>query len=272
METAINSSNSPLRIAASSYLNTAPLIWSFLHGTRRNLVDITEGVPARCAQMLAADTVEAALVPVIEFQRLENVFLVPRVCVGSKGEVRSVVLVSRFPTLEQVRSVALDESSRTSAALVRIIFREFMGRDPKWTTQSPGLDAMLEVSDAALVIGDPAMTFSRSGLHIWDMAKLWRQHTGLGFVFAMWMVRQDAAERARRIDFAAARDEALTLIDAIVAYYRSRIPLSDEELRRYLTDNIAFEIDDSMQQGLQLYFQLAAKHGLINELKPLSFL
>src|SRR2546421_2424192 len=174
------------RVAASSYLNTAPLVWSFARGPRRGEIElITDTAPARCADMLARGQAEAALVPVIEYQRLPETALVPGVCVGAREEVHSVVLATRRARLEDVRSVALDTSSRTSAALVEIIFREFLGRAPRLEQSAPNLEKMLDAHDAALVIGDPAMTFPRERLRVYDMAALWREHTGLGFVFAM---------------------------------------------------------------------------------------
>ena len=147
------------RIAASTYLNSAPLIWSFLHGSKRGTVDFIDAVPSRCAQLLSQSEVDAALVPVIEYQRIPGGAMVPDVCVGSQNEVLSVVLVSKNTQLEDIRTVALDESSRTSATLVKVIFREFLGREPEWTTRSPNLDEMLVRNDAALIIGDPGMTF-----------------------------------------------------------------------------------------------------------------
>src|SRR5919205_594498 len=172
--------NNPFRLAASSYLNSAPLIWSFLNGPHRGSVDFVEAVPARCAELLADAAVEGALVPVIEYERIPCGFLVPNVCVGSQKEVLSVVLVSKNKRLEDIRSVALDKSSRTSATLVKVIFREFLRHEPEWTTRAPDLEEMLEQNDAALIIGDPGMTFPRQGLNVWDMARLWRQHTGVG--------------------------------------------------------------------------------------------
>src|SRR5215210_463546 len=150
------------RVAASSYLNTAPLIWSFARGRRRGEVELlTDTAPARCADMLARGQVEAALVPVVEYQRLPETAVVPGVCVGARDEVHSVVLVTRGAPLEEVASVALDTSSRTSAALVEVIFREFLGRAPRLEQFEPDLSNMLDRHDAALVIGDPAMTFER---------------------------------------------------------------------------------------------------------------
>jgi chorismate dehydratase len=261
------------RLAASSYSNTAPLIWSFVHGPRRAEVDLlTDTAPARCADMLAQELVEAALVPVIEYQRLDNVLAIPGVCVGSRREVRSVVLATRCSELREVRSVALDTSSRTSAALIQIIFREFIGTEPKWIPHRPDLPAMLAATDAALLIGDPAMTFVRDGLQVHDLAALWRKFTGRGFVFAIWMARASAAEQVGKIDFATARDEGLAQLGEIAAFYARETGLSAEELRHYLSTNISFELDPELVAGLELFYQLAHKNGLIPAIKPLRFI
>src|SRR2546423_4692823 len=232
------------RIAASSYLNTAPLIWSFLHGSQRDAVELfTDTAPARCAEMLARDEVDAALVPVIEYQRMKEVSVVPDVCVGSKTAVRSVVLVTRKNNLKKVERVALDESSRTSVALVKIIFLEFLGFEPQWITAAPDLKSMLTAADAALIIGDPAMKIPRDKFRVFDLATLWHEFTGFGFVFAMWMVRNDGAETVRSIDFAAARDEGLAYLDFIAGSSVIELGLYDDEISKLLTENVVFGED-----------------------------
>src|SRR5712692_1686066 len=204
------------RIAASSYLNTAPLIWSFIHGSRRETIELfTDEAPARCAELLARGEVAAALVPVIEYQRMANIAIVPDVCVASRSAVRSVVLVTKINNLKKVKRVALDDSSRTSVALVKIIFREFLGFEPEWQASPPDLAAMIEHNDAALIIGDPAMKIPRDQFRVFDLATLWHEFTGLGFVFAMWMARKDRVGKIRSIDFVAARDEGLANLEAI---------------------------------------------------------
>lgn len=260
------------RIAASSYLNTAPLIWSFTHGSQRESVELfTDTAPARCAEMLSAGEVDAALVPIIEYQRIDNISIVPDVCVGSKTAVRSVVLVTRKNNLKKIERVALDESSRTSAALVKVIFREFLGFEPEWKTAAPDLRSMMQQADAALIIGDPAMTIPRDQFRVFDLATLWHEFTGYGFVFAMWMVRNDAVKRIRSIDFAAARDEGLANLDRVIASYPRQISFSEDEIRQYLTENIVFKVDEEMQSGLSLYFDLAAKQHLISQAKTMEY-
>lgn len=261
------------RIAASSYLNTAPLIWSFIHGSKKaNVKLLTDTAPARCAEMLERGEVEAALVPVIEYQRIPEILIVPDVCVGSRKRVRSVVLASRVGDLKDVRRVALDNSSRTSAALVRIIFREYLGFEPEWSESAPDLRTMLEETDAALIIGDPAMTFPREGLRVYDLASLWREHTGLGFVFAMWMARSSEIEKVRAIDFAGARDEGLEQTEEIINEYEAMLKLPRRELREYLLENISFDLNEEMRAGLELYFKLAHKHGIISALRPMQMI
>jgi chorismate dehydratase len=249
------------RIAASSYSNTAPLVWSFLYGSNHGKVELVlDNAPARSAELLAQDHVDAALVPVICAQTIDDVRIIPGVCVGAREKVRSVCLVTKGDELSDVKSVALDVSSKTSVVLTKIIFREFLGFEPEWRDAAPDLDAMLRASDAALIIGDPALKLSfEAHYRTFDLAELWHRFTGLGFIFAMWMTRRESVA----IDFAAARDEGLTHIDEIAASYADGIGVSENEMRAYLTENIRFTPDESMLEGMEKYFDLAAKHGLI---------
>ena len=273
-----------LRISASSYSNTAPLVWSFLSGKNHGRVElILDNAPARSAELLAQDRVDAALVPVICAQTIDDVRLIPDVCVGAREKVRSVCLVTKGIDLCDVKSVALDLSSKTSVVLTKIIFREFFGVEPLWLEVEPNLERMLTDADAALIIGDPALGLSsppyeggvaafrgRGGslFRVFDLAELWHQHTGLGFVFAMWMTRRESCE----IDFGSARDEGLAHIDEIAANYSSQIGLNHDEMKKYLTENISYTIDESMQKGMELYFKLAEKHGLIEQCREIKFI
>ncbi len=272
------------RISASSYSNTAPLIWSFLYGTQHGKFElILDNAPARSAELLAQKRVDCALVPVIEYQRIADILLVQNVCVGAKERVRSVCLVTKGEDLKDVKTVSLDVSSRTSVALTKIIFREFLGFEPLYKVSKPNLAEMLDESDCALLIGDPALSIADSkttdngqratdNLRKFDLVELWRGFTGFGFVFAMWMANKDSVEIARNIDFAAIRDEGLAHLNEIIANYEPQIYLPHEEFQTYLSQNIAFSIDENMQKGLALFYELAFKHKLITDLKPLNFL
>ncbi len=261
------------RIAASSYLNTAPLIWSFLRGSKRGYARmLLDKAPARSAEVLANGEADVSLIPVIEAQRIPDVVFVSDACVASHKKVRSVVLVTKGRELKDVHSIALDTSSRTSAALVQIIFQEFIGHNPDCKPAAPDLNFMLEKSDAALMIGDPAMTFPCDSLLVFDLAETWRKYTGLGFVFALWASRENAIDIAKQIDLGGARDEGLNAAEEIIAEYSDSLGLSLESLREYVYENISFKLDDELREGLELYFRLAHKHGLIENLKQLKMI
>ncbi|HEY0459920.1 MAG TPA: menaquinone biosynthesis protein [Pyrinomonadaceae bacterium] len=261
------------RISASSYSNTAPLIWSFLYGTNRGKFElILDNAPARSAELLAGNRIDAALVPVIEYQRIADARLVRQVCVGARERVRSVCLVTKGEDLKEVRTVALDVSSKTSVALTRIIFREFFGIEPIYKTAKPNLSEMLADSNCALLIGDPALMVDEKKYRKFDLVEIWREFTGFGFVFAMWMANKDKVETACLIDFAAARDEGLAHLDEIISNYETEITLPRADFKKYLAENISYSIDDSMQKGLALYYDLAHKHGLIERRKDLIFI
>jgi chorismate dehydratase len=247
------------------------LIWSFLSGSRRGEVDLIDAVPSRCGQLLEQRQVDAALVPVIEYQRIDGLRLVPEVCVGSNGPVRSVVLASKMRDLKSVRKVALDESSRTSATLIKILFREFLGTDPVWNESIPPLKEMLMENDAALIIGDPGMTFDRSGLYVYDLASLWNEYTGKGFVFAMWMLRDDGDREGLDIDFQRASEEGQAQLERISNIYEQQLGLPCHELLEYLQKNVTFRFDENLRKALDFYYRLAEKHGLISRIKPLNF-
>lgn len=250
-------------------------MWSFLYGKNHGKVElILDNAPARSAELLAHDRVDAALVPVISYQLIDGVKLIPDVCVGAREKVRSVCLVTKGDDLNNVKSVSLDVSSKTSVALTKIIFREFLGLEPSWIDAQPNVHEMLAQADAALLIGDPALGLSEHAseegsqtIRVFDLAELWHQHTGLGFVFAMWMTRRLRVP----IDFAAARDEGITHLDDIAANYASEIGLDKDSMKEYLQSNISYLPDDSMRSGMDLYFKLAHKNGLIESMRTLEY-
>ena len=264
------------RIAASSYLNAAPLCYSFILGSQRDrCVFLSDEAPARCAELLAQGEADAALIPVIEYQRIPGLIIAPGACVASKRSVRSVLLASRVP-IDRVRSVALDTSSRTSAALIQILFGHFYGRNVSYRSAPPMLEEMLESNDAALIIGDPAMLINRSALYVYDLAEEWRKHTDLPFVFAFWAIRADSAHwfgsGSDKIDFSEAKLEGLNHADELASSYSDSLGLPREDLFSYLTEAISYHLDEESLRGLSLFYGLASERGLIEKPRELAFL
>jgi chorismate dehydratase len=258
-----------LRLSVVQYLNTVPLIWGMLHGEQRGKFDLQLTVPSGCADAIARRQADVGIVPSIEYQRLDDIEIIPGMSIASKGQVRSVLLLSKMP-LAQVQTVALDESSRTSAALVRILLQKFYARRVAFKPAAPDPAEMLKNADAALLIGDPALTYTGPA-KVYDLAQEWRKFTGLPFVFAVWMGHVDAHLSAHRTDFAASLDFGLAHIDDIAAEYAPKLGITLAAVKVYLTQNIDYSLDEENQRGLKLFFQLAHEVGIIPAERELSF-
>ena len=231
--------------------------------------------------MLAAGQCEIALIPAIEYQRIPGLRVIPDVAVASKKRVRSVLIAARC-SLQDVKKVTLDTSSRTSQALVKILFERRYGSRPAFVERAPDFAAdcenMLEGSDAALVIGDPAMRLAASagqlGVRIYDLAEEWRLMTGLPFVFAVWAVRADVVDERGVIerDFLTAKREGLARLEQLATEYAAELRLPQPDLLTYLQDSVNYDLDAENIAGMECYFDLAAECGLIPQRRPVEFL
>jgi len=266
-----------LRISAISYLNTAPLMWDFEHGSAGRNFEISYTLPSSCARSVAEGTGDIGIIPVAAYAQIPGLVVLPDVAIASRGAVRSILLVSKLP-IEKVRMVALDTSSMTSVALVKILFEKWVGGGRTFMSMEPDLEKMLAECDAGLLIGDPALQVDRSRYHTLDLAEEWNRHTGKPFVFAFWAVREQALREADpALDVAAvfreSRDRGLRpeSIDQISREWGPRVGLSEAEVRRYLTENIHYQLDASCLEGLQLFYRYAAEIGVLPTAPTLRF-
>ncbi len=161
-----------LRVSLVDYLNSAPLGWSFLHGPLKGKFEVVRSSPAECADQLARGEVDVGLIPSIEYQRIPDLRIIPGIAVAASNRVRSVLLV-RPKGRPEIRSVALDTSSRTSATLVRILLERRMGLRPELVPHMPEIDEMLGRCDAALIIGDAALRLPADKYEVLDLAQAW---------------------------------------------------------------------------------------------------
>jgi len=258
-----------LRLSVVQYLNTVPLIWGMLHGEQRGKFDLQLTVPSGCADSIAQRQADVGIVPSIEYQRTEDVEILPGMSIASKREVRSVLLLSKLP-LDQVQTVALDESSRTSAALVRILMHKFYGRRVTFSPAAPEPGEMLRHADAALLIGDPALAY-HGPVEVYDLAREWRKFTGLPFVFAVRMAHSSANLSRSRADFAASLDFGLAHVDDIAAEYAPKLSMTPSAVKIYLTQNIDYSLDEENLLGLKLFYKLVHEVGITHAEIVLSF-
>ena len=258
------------KVSVVKYLNTVPLIWGMLKGEQRGKFDLSFTTPASCADAVLSGEADVGIIPSIEYQRMDDAEIVGGVSIASKDRVRSVLLLSKAP-IEKIRTVALDDSSRTSIALLDILMRRFYGRAVDSIPRAPDPDEMLKRADAALVIGDPALAYDGQVAEVYDLAAEWKKFTGLPFVFALWAGRAGAKLAALRKDFEESRDFGLARVDEIAEEFAPKYALEPRQVKVYLTQNIDYTLDEENLEGLRLFYKLARETGIIPVEKGLLF-
>jgi predicted solute-binding protein len=246
-----------IRISAVRYLNTAPLVWGLLHGPQQGLFDLRFELPAECADSVAEGRADLGLVPSAEIARL-GLERVPGLGIASRGAVRSILLVAKKP-LRELRRVAMDSSSRTSVGLARIILAERYGVRPATVSAAPDVQSMLRDSDAALVIGDPALLLE-PGPDVHDLGSEWTELTGLPMVYAMW-AGPAAGESGVREALEASWHFGRERVGEIVAEEAPKRGIPEALAREYLERNIVHEIGAREEEGLARYWELCG--GLV---------
>jgi chorismate dehydratase len=301
-----------LRISVVQYLNTAPLVRGFTHGPLQNKYDLSFTVPSQCAEALRTGAADVAIIPAIEYQRIVSdgiaLTILPGLAIASKERVRSLLVLSKVP-IRQARRIALDCSSRSTQALVKILAARRWRIAPDFVEAEPDPAAMLASADAALVIGDVALRIAIAAeqhvspgpdvewltpattladplasrnvvvddgvVHIYDVVKEWWHLTEKPAVLAVWAARNQAfannvVPAEVAADFLASRDFGLTQIQQIAAEAAREMQLPEKELRLYLEKNIDYTLDAENLQGLQRFFQESQSLNLIGPLQPIS--
>ena len=296
----------PLRVAAISFLNPAPLLYDFEHeptaSALRTRYELHYTTPAHCARELHSGAADLGLIPIAELT--PELAVVPGCTIASLREVRSILLLVKNPAnlpvgeaLSHVTTIATDSASRSSTAYAHILFEHFYNAHPTFTEHRADAVSMLSTADAALLIGDPALLARQNrsqieaeitsqldtdfapGSLLWlDLATLWRQHTGLPWVAAVWAVRP-AALRLNGItpaqlfaDLTASRNAGLTHIDTLVREWTPRIALPAEVIRTYLTQNIHYTLDPDCLRAIEHFRALATQLGVLPLLPQLRLL
>ena len=286
-----------LRISVVQYLNTAPLVHGFTHGSLKDKYELSFTVPSQCADDLRDGRADVAIIPAIEFQRIDDLVVLPDLAIAAKRRVRSLLIVSRKPIAE-VQSIALDRSSRSTQALTRILCAEHWQIKPAFFEETfISVATILEQADAAVLIGDPALrvaisiagnaTLGAAGelmsnpgkaginatetLHVYDVVQEWRRLAGLPAVLAVWAGRRQSVTPEVVADFAASKEYGVAHLAEISATASVKQDLPAADLLNYLQENIDFTLDSENLAGLELYYCLAAKLGLIPRAKAIEW-
>ena len=285
-----------LRISIVQYLNTAPLVWGFTNGELRGKYDLSFTVPSHCAEALRTGSADIAIIPAIEHQRIPDLVVLPDLAIASRNRVRSLLVISKKP-IEQVKSMALDCSSRSTQALTRILAQEYWKIFPDFHESEPVLRAMLEEADAAMIIGDPALRISLAMekksavspqgravcpaatlgvasaeiLHVYDVVGEWHAMTTLPAVMAVWAGRREVITDEVLEDFLASRKLGMSQLAAISLEASRELELPQAALESYLRNNIDYSLGEENRRGLERYFHEAAKRHLLARAKPIEW-
>jgi predicted solute-binding protein len=291
-----------LRISIVEYLNTAPLVWGFTEGPLSGKYELDFAVPSMCAEALRSGAADIGIIPAIEYQRIPDLVMFPEMAVAAKGPVRSILVIAKEP-IEKARRFALDISSRSSQALVRMLSKRWwhakLSTAPEFVPARPHAADMLAEADAALVIGDPALRIAVKldemaerkpggehccdgdpsampvpgfpSLYLYDVGAEWRLMTGLPCVLAVWAARRAAATPEVVADFLASREYGLAHIGDIAEGASLKLDLPASALETYLRDNIDFSLDEQNRAGLDLYYRCAAEDGLIPSAREIEW-
>lgn len=259
----------PVRLGAVDYLNVRPLV----HGLERfpDLITLRFDSPATCARLLDAGEIDLGMVPSITHLARPSDRIVPGMCIGSDGAVDSVALFLRKP-IREIRTLAVDTSSRTSVALTRILCARRFAIAPEFVPHPPDLAAMTAKADGALVIGDPALFADHRalGLEKIDLGLEWTAMTGLPFVWAFWAGRPDAASPQIVGLLEDATTSGLAHLDEIADAYVPD-PAGRQIGRRYLREHLMFEFSPRAVEGLRAYYREALALGVATGEPRLDF-
>jgi chorismate dehydratase len=247
-----------IRISAVKYANTYPFIYGLKESGFEERIILETDHPADCAAKLINNRSDIGLIPVASLLQLKEYHIISDYCIGSNGNVRTVMLLSNC-TFEELDTIYLDYRSKTSVKLVQVLAMNWWKRNFKWVNTAEGFDFLnIKCNEAVVLIGDQCFEYEkrfRSGV---DLSMEWKKHTGLPFVFACW-VSNKKIDPEFLSDFNSALKSGLTDIDAVVEYIGSYGSIKGAVLKEYLTENIDFILNEEKKKGIDLFLSLVKK-------------
>lgn len=240
-----------ISVSIVNYTNTLPFKWALKRSSLLNTMDLQEDIPSICAQKLKFGQVDLALVPVALLPELENYSIVSDFCIGANGKVDTVKLYSQVP-LHNIKEVILDYQSKSSNALVRVLFHFFWKTTPKYKEALPGFEKNVSGQQAIVVIGDRTFALNGKFPYEYDLAEEWQKVTGLPFVFACWV-----STKKLNADFISEFNACLSFgvnhIAEAVEDKAEESPLDKKSTLDYLSKCIDYPLDENKRKALEKY-------------------
>ncbi len=254
------------RVGCVPYVNAIPLVWWFHHLDEASPVEVVYAVPSQLPALHASREVDAILVSSIESLRTPGASVADGAAVASNGPVQSVRMFSRKPWNE-IKTLALDQSSMTSNALAQIILREQFDVEPEVQPLPPDAEAMLAACDACVIIGDKGLEANPAGAEVIDLGSAWQTLTGLPFVWAIW-TSHDPMEEALVQELQTAVQQSSPSggnWKEVVAFAAARSGWNAELVHEYLTRCVSHQFGETETRGMALYAKKLMENGLVEQ-------
>lgn len=241
---------SKIKVGAVSYLNTKPLLYGIENSPVFNDIELVTNYPSELAKMLSSGEVDVALLPVAAIPTIENAEIIGDYGIAADAKVASVALFSQVP-IDNIEKVYLDYQSRTSVKLTEVLFGDYWKKDVEFISAPEDYIDKINGNIAGVIIGDRALSQLERFAHIYDLSEVWKEYTGLPFVFAVWV-----ANKKLPYEFVKAFNEAnahgVEHIDIVAKQNR----FSDFNLNEYYTKYIHYKIDEEKKRGMNKFLEL----------------
>lgn len=262
-----------LHIGKIPYANLFPIFYMLGKQGSNAHYTIVEGVPSELNRKLRDGIIDISPSSSIEHLRHPDKYDVIRNhSISADGPIKSIFLFSRMPVEALDGQIILTSSqSETSVALVEIICRKFYNLACTFVSSSEPIEDALRSHPAYLLIGDDAINQSRRwhDLHVYDLGSVWKQHTGLPFTYALWLVRKEcAAESPEALakfmtDLDTAKELSRARLKEVAEAWPLKDMLSTEDLVAYW-QGISYDLTDEHWKSLALFRQYAEELGLLS--------
>ncbi len=258
-----------LKIGVVPYMNAKPFIYGFQE--KADKIDIVYGVPSVLPEMLENDELDVISMPSVGYFRSTGCEIIPGSAIASNGLVESVKLFIKAPSIEKIRTVALDKDSLTSCVLTKIILWKKYSLKPEYIMLEDKRKIYNEYADAFLVIGDDAMKVREEGFTILDLGQEWNELAGLPFVYAVWVTKSESKLLGLSKLLIDAKEYGLKYVSEIAASEAERLKMGKARCLWYLKESIKYNLGDLEIRGLRSFYDYALEIGEVDEGVKIEF-
>lgn len=241
-----------VRISVVSYLNSTPFVKGLVNSPYKDLYQLSIDIPSLCAEKLLNDEVDIGLIPVAMISSIKESYILGKYCIAANGKVASVLIISNDP-IENLTSIILDNESRTSVMLAKILATKYWKIVPEWVEEKGYNLTNLPSNTGAVIIGNRALANKSGFKYCYDLADVWKTYTGLPFVFACWVANKKI-DIQFEMKLNQIFEEGLLQREKLIIELKDQFP--NVNIREYLFENINYDFTENAQMGMNLFLKL----------------